>query len=225
MTTSFKELNKIDVNQHTEKKGRFTYLSWAWAWQQLLARYPDSTRTVYENTYGQPYVKDTHGVMVKVGVTVNGIEHIEYLPVMNHQNRCIPADKANMMDINKAIQRCTVKAIARHGLGLYIYAGEDLPDSDTESKPEPQKYYTSPIYEDPVYEDGPSVAIYAKKPEPKQTWESLAKPPPQPEKPELLPDTKRFELCKNWLQKPTNTIQKLRERYTISREVEQLLLK
>ena len=101
--------------------------------------------------------------MVKVGVTVNGIEHIEYLPVMNHQNRCIPVDKANMMDINKAIQRCTVKAIARHGLGLYIYAGEDLPDSDTESKPEPKK----------------------------QTWESLATSPPQPEKPELLPDTLR----------------------------------
>ena len=221
--TTFKELNKIDVNQHTEKKGRFTYLSWAWAWQQLLARYPDSTRTVYENTYGQPYIKDTHGVMVKVGVTVNGIEHIEYLPVMNHQNKCIPADKANMMDINKAIQRCTVKAIARHGLGLYIYAGEDLPDS--ESKPESQKYYTSPVVSDPVYEDGSSVAVYTKKPEPKQTWESLAKPPPQPEKPELLPDTQRFELCKNWLQKPTNTIQKLRERYTISKEVEQLLLK
>jgi hypothetical protein len=221
--TTFKELNKIDVNQHTEKKGRFTYLSWAWAWQQLLARYPDSTRTVYENTYGQPYIKDTHGVMVKVGVTVNSIEHIEYLPVMNHQNKCIPADKANMMDINKAIQRCTVKAIARHGLGLYIYAGEDLPDS--ESKPESQKYYTSPVVSDPVYEDGSSVAVYTKKPEQKQTWESLAKPPPQPEKPELLPDTQRFELCKNWLQKPTNTIQKLRERYTISKEVEQLLLK
>ena len=221
--TTFKELNKIDVNQHTEKKGRFTYLSWAWAWQQLLARYPDSTRTVYENTYGQPYIKDTHGVMVKVGVTVNSIEHIEYLPVMNHQNKCIPADKANMMDINKAIQRCTVKAIARYGLGLYIYAGEDLPDS--ESKPESQKYYTSPVVSDPVYEDGSSVAVYTKKPEQKQTWESLAKPPPQPEKPELLPDTQRFELCKNWLQKPTNTIQKLRERYTISKEVEQLLLK
>lgn len=197
--TTFKQLNEINVNEHTEKKGRFTYLSWAWAWQQLLARYPDSTRTVYEID-GLPYMADsgaTQGVMVKVGVTVNGIEHIEYLPVMNHQNRCIPADKANMMDINKAIQRCTVKAIARHGLGLYIYAGEDLPDSDTESKPEPQK----------------------------QTWESLAIPPPQPEKPELLPNTQRFELCKNWLQKPTNTIQKLRERYTISKEVEQLLLK
>tara|TARA_R100001530_G_scaffold119384_1_gene86574 strand:+ start:497 stop:1075 length:579 start_codon:yes stop_codon:yes gene_type:complete len=190
--TTFKQLNQIDVNLHTEKKGRFTYLSWAWAWQQLLARYPDSTRTVYELD-GLPYIATNQGVMVKVGVTVNGIEHIEYLPVMNHQNKCIPADKANMMDINKAIQRCTVKAIARHGLGLYIYAGEDLPDSEPEPKPEPQK----------------------------QTWQSLAEPPP--EKPELLPDTQRFNLCKNWLQKPTNTIEKLRERYTISKEVEELL--
>ena len=94
-------------------------------YKQLLARYPDSTRTVYE-VDGLPYIATNQGVMVKVGVTVKGIEHIEYLPVMNHQNKCIPADKANMMDINKAIQRCTVKAIARHGLGLYIYAGEDL---------------------------------------------------------------------------------------------------
>ncbi len=188
--TTFKELNKIDVNLHTEKKGRFTYLSWAWAWQQLLARYPDSTRTVYEID-GLPYIATNQGVMVKVGVTVKGIEHIEYLPVMNHQNKCIPADKANMMDINKAIQRCTVKAIARHGLGLYIYAGEDLPDSE-DSQPQ------------------------------KQTWENLAEQPP-PEKPELEPNSQRFNLCKNWLQKPGNTIQKLRERYTISKEVEQLL--
>jgi hypothetical protein len=144
---------------------------------------------------------------------------------MNHQNRCIPADKANMMDINKAIQRCTVKAIARHGLGLYIYAGEDLPDSDTESKPVSQKYGISPIVSNPEYEDGVRNPVYAKKPESKQTWESLAIPPPQPEKPELLPDTQRFELCKNWLQKPANTIQKLRERYTISKGVEELLLK
>ena len=66
--------------------------------------------------------------MVKVGIEINGIHHIEYLPVMNHQNKCIPIDQVTMMDVNKALQRCSVKAIARHGLGLYIYAGEDLPE-------------------------------------------------------------------------------------------------
>ena len=126
MSSIFETLSQINVNKHTERKGRFTYLSWAWAWGELLKRYPKSRRWVYEPE-GLPYISSPAGAMVKVGIEINGTEHIEYLPVMNHQNKCIPIDQVTMMDVNKAIQRCSVKAIARHGLGLYIYAGEDLP--------------------------------------------------------------------------------------------------
>lgn len=127
----YKKLSEVNVNGKTEKKGKFTYLSWAFAWSELKKIAPNSTTTVYhdENT-NMPYFSSNAGVMVKVGVTVNGLEHINYLPVMNFRNEAIQSDKVNMMDINKAIQRCTVKAIALHGLGLYIYAGEDLPEVD-----------------------------------------------------------------------------------------------
>ena len=83
-----------------------------------------------------PYFASKAGVMVKVGVTANDIEHINYLPVMDFRNQAISSEKVTMMDINKAIMRCTVKAIALHGLGLYIYAGEDLPEVDESLVPE-----------------------------------------------------------------------------------------
>ena len=128
---TFKTLSAIDVNSKTEKKGQFTYLSWAFAWAELKKLYPNSVAKVYhDSNTNMPYFASSSGVMVKVGVTVNDLEHINYLPVMDYRNASIPADKVNMMDINKAIQRCTVKAIALHGLGLYIYAGEDLPEEE-----------------------------------------------------------------------------------------------
>ena len=74
------------------------------------------------------------GVIVKVGVEVNGVEHISYLPLMDFKNKSISKDSFDMMDVNKAIQRATVKAIGLHGLGLYIYAGEDLPEDDNAEK-------------------------------------------------------------------------------------------
>ena len=125
----FQKLSSINVNSKTEKKGKFTYLSWAFAWAELKKVSPTATSKVYhdENT-NMPYFASKAGVIVKVGVTIEGLEHINYLPVMDFRNASIPADKVNMMDVNKAIQRCTVKAIALHGLGLYIYAGEDLPE-------------------------------------------------------------------------------------------------
>ena len=135
----FKTLSKIDVNSKTEKKGKFTYLSWAFAWAELKKVSPTSSAKVYhdENT-NMPYFASKAGVIVKVGVTIENLEHINYLPVMDYKNAAIPSDKVNMMDINKAIQRCTVKAIALHGLGLYIYAGEDLPEEEIKI-PEPVK--------------------------------------------------------------------------------------
>jgi hypothetical protein len=127
----FKTLSAIDVNSKTEKKGKFTYLSWAFAWAELKKVSPTASAKVYhdENT-NMPYFASKAGVIVKVGVTVEDLEHINYLPVMDYKNAAIPSDKVTMMDINKAIQRCTVKAIALHGLGLYIYAGEDLPEEE-----------------------------------------------------------------------------------------------
>jgi hypothetical protein len=124
----FQALNEINVNGKTEKKNGLTYLSWAWAWGEVKKCHPDATYAIYENAAGWNYHTDGRTAWVKTGVTVNGIEHIEYLPVMDHRNRSIPLDNINSFDVNKAIQRSLTKAVARHGLGLYIYAGEDLPE-------------------------------------------------------------------------------------------------
>ncbi len=128
MTYSFDRLNSIDVNEHTEKKNGLTYLSWAWAWAEVKKAYPESTYTIYENEAGWNYHTDGKTAWVKTGVTVEGIEHIEYLPVMDYRNKSIPVNNITSFDVNKAIQRSLTKACARHGLGLYIYAGEDLPE-------------------------------------------------------------------------------------------------
>lgn len=126
----FDVLNSINVNEHTEKKNGLTFLSWAWAWAKVKEHYPDATYTIYENAQGLNYHTDGRTCWVKTGVTIEGIEHIEYLPVMDYRNASIPVDKVTSFDVNKAIQRSLTKAAARHGLGLYIYAGEDLPEAE-----------------------------------------------------------------------------------------------
>lgn len=138
----FTELNAINVSDKTEKKNGLTYLSWAWAWGELKKLHPDATYTVYENKDGWLYHTDGRTCWVKTGVTVNGIENIEYLPVMDFRNNSIPADKVTSYDVNKAVQRSLTKAVARHGLGLYIYAGEDLPEG--EEKPQERQTEKSP---------------------------------------------------------------------------------
>lgn len=130
----FQTLNGINVNDKTETKGGLTYLSWSFAWGEVKKLFPDSTYTIYENENGWNYHTDGHTCWVKTGVTVNGIEHIEYLPIMDFKNRSIPLETVTSTDVNKAIQRSLTKAIARHGLGLYIYAGEDLPEEETEKE-------------------------------------------------------------------------------------------
>ena len=137
----FRELNGIDCSDKTEKKNGLTYLSWAWAWGEIKKLHPDATYTIYEDANGLFYHTDGKTCLVKTGVTVNGIEHIEYLPVMDNRNRSIPASDVTSFDANKAIQRSLTKACARHGLGLYIYAGEDLPEG-AERAPEPTEYCT-----------------------------------------------------------------------------------
>jgi len=120
--TKFLELRKINVNEHTEKKGKFTYLSWSWAVDQLLQQDPTATWT-----YGDPvYFAET--LMVFCSVTAFGKTMTAQMPVINNQNKAIQNPDA--MAVNTAMQRCLVKAIALHGLALYIYSGEDLPDED-----------------------------------------------------------------------------------------------
>lgn len=142
----FKTLNDINVNEKIEEKNGLKYLSWAYAWGILKEYYPDSSFRIYENEKGWNYHTDGKTAWVKTGVTVAGVEYIEYLPVMNYSNRSIPIENVTSMDVTKAIQRAITKAIGRHGLGLYIYAGEDLPNQknadateyskEAESKPE-----------------------------------------------------------------------------------------
>jgi len=119
---NYLELRKINVNENTEKKGRFTYLSWAWAVDQLLQLDPSATWR-----YDQPMAfGDT--LMVFCTVTAFGKDMTAQLPVMNNKNAAMPNPDA--FSVNTAMQRCLAKAIALHGLGLYIYAGEDIPDED-----------------------------------------------------------------------------------------------
>ena len=125
----FKALSGIDVNQHVEKKGQFTYLSWAWAVAELRKASPTATWEVIK-TDGLPFCKTECGYFVEVAVTVDGITLSQIHPVLDNNNKTIPAP--NAFQINTSIQRCLVKAIALHGLGLYIYAGEDLPSVELE---------------------------------------------------------------------------------------------
>ena len=124
----FTILNSIDCSDKVEEKNGLSYLSWSYAWGELKKLHPDATYTVYENANGWNYHTDGKTCWVKTGVTVNGIEHIEYLPVMDYKNKSIPADNVTSFDVNKTIQRSLTKAVARHGLGLYVYAGEDFPE-------------------------------------------------------------------------------------------------
>jgi hypothetical protein len=142
----FETLNNANVNGHTEEKNGLTYLSWAWAWAEVKKAFPEANYTI-EKFNGLPYVYDENtGYMVYTTVTIEGITHEMWLPVMDGANKAMKAKPytytvkrygkeesktvaaATMFDINKAIMRCLVKNLAMFGLGLYIYAGEDLPE-------------------------------------------------------------------------------------------------
>ena len=133
----FETLVAINCTDQTEKKGGLTYLSWAWAWRKVKENFPDATYTIYENENGRPYFDDGRTCWVKTGVTIEGLEHIEYLPILDAAaHNSLPLNRVTSWDMNKAIQRSLTKACARHGLGLYIYAGEDLPEADQQPTPE-----------------------------------------------------------------------------------------
>ena len=146
MSEIFKKLNAINVNENTEKKNGLTYLSWAWAWAELKKAYPDATYKIRQFD-GKPYLYDENlGYMVMTEITIDNITHEMWLPVMDSANNAmksteytkktkykeVPVLPATMFDINTAIMRCLTKNIAMFGLGLYIYAGEDLPEEDVE---------------------------------------------------------------------------------------------
>lgn len=132
----FEILNEINVSDKTEEKNSLTYLSWAWAWGEVKKKFPDANYKIYETENGCIYWNDGKTAWVKTGLTVNGIEHIEYLPIMDYRNKSISVENITSTDVNKTIQRSLTKAAARHGLGLYIYAGEDLPEIEKKSETE-----------------------------------------------------------------------------------------
>lgn len=178
----FTELNNINVSDKTEKKNGLTYLSWAWAWGEVKKLHPTANYTIYEREteYGPVnYFTDGTTAWVKTGVVIDGIEHIEELPVMDFKNKSILLENITSFDVNKTIQRSLTKALARHGLGLYIYAGEDLPEEEATKKVEPEqikkirelipeenmdamlKYYKIDKIEDMLYND--AVALIERK--------------------------------------------------------------
>lgn len=136
------DLLKINVNEHTEKKNGLTYLSWAWAWSKVLEIDPSANYEVDQFPHPDdprrtlPYQELGGSCIVWVRVMIFGKVVKVQLPVLDYRNKCIPVP--NAFDINTSIMRCLTKGIAMHGLGLYIYAGEDLPmDAEAEAKPEP----------------------------------------------------------------------------------------
>lgn len=159
MENIFEILSKINVNDKTENKNGLTYLSWAWAWQEFKKIYPEATYTIKRNEEGLPYIYDENlGYMVFTEVKVGELIHEMWLPVMDSANKAMKnkpytyqvreykygkatgnmiektVEAATMFDINKTIMRCLTKNLAMFGLGLYIYAGEDLPEESVEDK-------------------------------------------------------------------------------------------
>ena len=192
MENYFIELNNINVNEKAEKKNGLTYLSWAWAIAEVLKKHPDMTYEILRFENNLPYTYDENtGYMVFTRVTIEGITREMWLPVMDGANKAMlnheytyqvknyktgeitdkTVAKATMFDINKTIMRCLTKNLAMFGLGLYIYAGEDLPEEEASKKIEedqiakikelvPQKnfkamltYYKIDKIEDMSYED------------------------------------------------------------------------
>lgn len=147
-TNVFNTLYAVDVNGHTEKKNNLTYLSWSWAWGETVKRYPEAAYEVVKNADGLPYFPSPLGIMVYTRVTIEGQTREMWLPVMDGANRALTAEPrvikgkygdqavpaATMTDINKAVMRCLTKNLAMFGLGLYIYAGEDLPEAVKEEQ-------------------------------------------------------------------------------------------
>jgi hypothetical protein len=150
--TTYEKLSAINVNDKAEKKNGLTYLSWAWAWAEVKKACPDASyKIVYDLYHNKPYFYDDKlGYMVMTEVTISGETLGMWLPVMDGANKAMTAtsytystrygektvEAATMFDINKTLMRCLVKNLAMFGMGIYIYAGEDLPETETTVKQE-----------------------------------------------------------------------------------------
>ena len=168
-TKVFETLNNVNVNGHTEQKNKLTYLSWAWAWAEVMKVYPEAVYEIWKDEQNRPYLYDENlGYMVFTSVTLRGQTREMWLPVMDGANQAMKTtpytykvkkysggrwtgeyedrtvQAATMMDINKTIMRCLVKNLAMFGLGLYIYAGEDLPEEEEKERLEQEKKAAKP---------------------------------------------------------------------------------
>lgn len=156
----FKDLIELNVNERVEDKNGLKYLSWSWAWQEVIKRYPEATYEILRFENNLPYVYDDNtGYMVFTKVSINGITREMWLPVMDNANKAMLSQPytykvkdyktqqyvekwvqpATMFDINKTIMRCLTKNLAMFGLGLYIYSGEDLPETIDDNLNEVEK--------------------------------------------------------------------------------------
>lgn len=144
-----KQLLGANYNDHTEKKNGLTYLSWAWAWSEAIKADPNANYEIVTFD-GVPYKETPLGIMCYTKVTMLGTTRTMWLPVMDSRNQALKTEAyknskgynvpaADMFDINKTIMRCLVKNLAMFGLGIYIYAGEDLPEELSDEKPTPKK--------------------------------------------------------------------------------------
>ncbi len=155
MKNVYEVLSHVDVNKHTEKKKNLTYLSWAWAVGEVKKKYPNFSYEIYKDENNLPYVYDQNtGYMVFTKVTIEDLTHEMWLPVMDGANKAMKStpytyttkygektcEAATMFDINKTIMRCLVKNLGMFGLGLYIYAGEDLPNEIASEKKDETNY-------------------------------------------------------------------------------------
>jgi hypothetical protein len=169
------DLLKINVNEHTEKKNGLTYLSWAWAWAEALKADPQANYEVLmfpdpeHQTNMLPFQDLGGSHMVWVKVTMFGKSITQQLPILDYRNKCIPQPSA--FDVNTSIMRCLVKGVAMHGLGLYIYAGEDLPEDD--GKTAPSTGATAPMGELTRKEDAPKYEKIIAKTAPKKTIQPI----------------------------------------------------
>jgi len=155
-TTTWGILNKVVCTEHIEQKNGLSYLSWAWAWGILKKHFPDASFEkhwfTYSDGYSIPYAMDKQGnAFVKVTVTVADAAITEVMPVLNHSNRAV--QKPDSFQVNTALQRCLTKAIGLHGLGHYIYAGEDLPDGVTKEEVAEDISVDDPVEETPKEDD------------------------------------------------------------------------
>lgn len=135
----FSELNDVDVEKKIKEKGNLSYLPWAAAWSEVKKRFPDATFKVYPQIIDDGgntrfWHDDGKTGWVEVGVTINEMEIVEVLPIMDFRNNAIPVEKITSVEANKSMKRCLVKACALHGLALYIFEGEDVPEESAKVK-------------------------------------------------------------------------------------------